>query len=1207
MKNNLLMKALAFLFLWSVSCVPGGDAAEVSSLLTIASPTWNRISDRAGNPASANSVLPYQLLEIKSATGGTLSATISASTQFDSFLALYSASGFIPGSPSANLLAADDDSGGYPHAQLSKTGLSANSSYYLVVTSYSNQAGSVYPLYGNYSLTLSGDFRVVNPNLPPLLGGTFTTNGAINDTATISPFSGVTVSDANGDNVGISITYPAANGTLTGTGLTGSAGNYTLTSGAVTTVIGNLHGLVFHPTTNQVTPGSAVVTNFTITPGDGTATGTGDGSTKVTVTSVNDAPAFVGATTTLTVNQNSGATDIKGLLHVSDPDSVQTETWTQSAAPGHGTLNFSGATSGSGGSDIIPGGAITYTPTAGYSGSDSFSIQVSDGTATATRTIGVTVNPTCTVTFISNGGSPVDSQTVAYNTTATAPATPTRIGYAFGGWYSDSELTTTFNFSTPITGDTTLYAKWIAFLVPSIHPVENMGANLATLVLQSSDSGSGYFTLLAGSSAPCGSAAQIKAGQNSNGDPAPYHGSLPLVAETPGRYTVRNLTQSAAYTVCFTADSSRVPDPQEPPATADIATVAATTLTTPDWNVVGTAGFSAGISDYVSQAFAPDGTPYVAYKDTANNGKATVMKYVNGTWSAVGSAGFTAGAANYTSMAFAPDGTPYVAYSDDVNSGIATVMKYDNGSWNLVGGAGLSAGKASFIKISFAPDGSPWVACQDEADSSKAMVMKYSEGTWSAVGSAGVSAGQADFISLAFAMDGTPHVTYQDALNDSKVTVKRLNSNGTSWDMVGGSGLSAGLGPYPSSAFAPDGTLYVAYQDLTYMATVMKCSSNGNGTCIWELVGNAGLSAARVVFTSLAFDPEGIPYVAYAGLSAANKATVMKYNTGDNTWSAVGTAGFSAGSVPYISLAFGPDGIPCVFYKDRGNGDKVTMMKLRSAVSPTATTGAATSITSTGATLNGTLNANYGIATVSFDYGLTTDSGKIAIADQSPVRGGTESAVSATVSGLTCGTTYHFWVVGTNIAGTAFGLDQTFTTSACPALTVTINGNGSVTSHNETGTNSTCDGGTCAPVTYGYNDTVTLTATGSNSTFAGWSGDYSGDPTCNPGSILMSSNKSVIATFTANPATVKIDDDVTPYYAIGSTLNGVTQDATVRARDLVFGETIILTNGHNLKLRGGFTDNGFSDGSQSGFSTISGSLTITSGKLTVERLKIKAP
>ena len=68
--------------------------------------------------------------------------------------------------------------------------------------------------------------------------------------------------------------------------------------------------------------------------------------------------------------------------------------------------------------------------------------------------------PTYAVTFNSNGGSSVVSQNVASGGTATEPTPPTWIGHAFAGWYSNSGLTAAFSFSTAITADTTLYAKW---------------------------------------------------------------------------------------------------------------------------------------------------------------------------------------------------------------------------------------------------------------------------------------------------------------------------------------------------------------------------------------------------------------------------------------------------------------------------------------------------------------------------------------------------------------------------------------------------------------------------------------------------------------------------------------------------------------------------------------------------------------------------
>ncbi len=66
---------------------------------------------------------------------------------------------------------------------------------------------------------------------------------------------------------------------------------------------------------------------------------------------------------------------------------------------------------------------------------------------------------THTVTFNSNGGTPIDPQTVESGSTATAPTTPTQDGYTFSGWYLDGSP---YDFNTPVTADITLTAQWTA-------------------------------------------------------------------------------------------------------------------------------------------------------------------------------------------------------------------------------------------------------------------------------------------------------------------------------------------------------------------------------------------------------------------------------------------------------------------------------------------------------------------------------------------------------------------------------------------------------------------------------------------------------------------------------------------------------------------------------------------------------------------------
>ena len=64
------------------------------------------------------------------------------------------------------------------------------------------------------------------------------------------------------------------------------------------------------------------------------------------------------------------------------------------------------------------------------------------------------------VSFITEHGKTPTSQNVKYNGTATNPGELTEEGYTFDGWYTDDTYSTKFDFSTPITGDTKVYAKW---------------------------------------------------------------------------------------------------------------------------------------------------------------------------------------------------------------------------------------------------------------------------------------------------------------------------------------------------------------------------------------------------------------------------------------------------------------------------------------------------------------------------------------------------------------------------------------------------------------------------------------------------------------------------------------------------------------------------------------------------------------------------
>ena len=71
------------------------------------------------------------------------------------------------------------------------------------------------------------------------------------------------------------------------------------------------------------------------------------------------------------------------------------------------------------------------------------------------------LEPAWWATYDSNGGSFCAPVFFAYGVATVAPTDPTRAGYTFGGWYTDSACTQVFTFGSPLSSDITLYAKWV--------------------------------------------------------------------------------------------------------------------------------------------------------------------------------------------------------------------------------------------------------------------------------------------------------------------------------------------------------------------------------------------------------------------------------------------------------------------------------------------------------------------------------------------------------------------------------------------------------------------------------------------------------------------------------------------------------------------------------------------------------------------------
>ena len=101
------------------------------------------------------------------------------------------------------------------------------------------------------------------------------------------------------------------------------------------------------------------------------------------------------------------------------------------------------------------------------------------------------------------------------------------------------------------------------------------------------------------------------------------------------------------------------------------------------------------------------------------------------------------------------------------------------------------------------------------------------------------------------------------------------------------------------------------------------------------------------------------------------------------------------------------------------------------------------------ASLKGSVNPNGFSTTFQFEYGTTTSYGsKVPVPAESLGSGTTTFFPSKTATGLAEGTTYHYRIVASNAAGTAYGSDQTLKTTHPPQTTIT-SATPTYTSHEE--------------------------------------------------------------------------------------------------------------------------------------------------------------
>ncbi len=320
-----------------------------------------------------------------------------------------------------------------------------------------------------------------------------------------------------------------------------------------------------------------------------------------------------------------------------------------------------------------------------------------------------------------------------------------------------------------------------------------------------------------------------------------------------------------------------------------------------------------------------------------------------------------------------------------------------------------------------------------------------------------------------------------------------------------GNTVTADQSPVTSAAFFPvTASLSSLANNTTYHYRVVASNVNGTkyGQDVTFTIGTVGTPPTAVTNAATAVGSEIATLNGTVNAKGSAATVIFEYGL-DTNYGRTVTADQSpvSGNIDTAVSKIIDDIAPNTTYHYRvvatnaigtTNGTDMTFTTL--PLPPTAVTNAASSIGTTGATLNGTVNANDGSTIVTFQYGLDTSYGSTVTADQSPVSGSTDTAVSKAITGLTNGITYHYRVVAVNAGGTTYGADMTFTTGTT-APTATTNAASGVGTTGATLNGTVNANGDSTTVTFQY----------------GTSTNYDRTVAANPGTVTGSSNTAVNA------------------------------------------------------------------------------------------------
>nr|WP_285859148.1 InlB B-repeat-containing protein [Paenibacillus sp. MER 99-2] len=538
-----------------------------------------------------------------------------------------------------------------------------------------------------------------------------------------------------------------------------------------------------------------------------------------------------------------------------------------------------------------------------------------------------------TVSFSSNGGSLVNSQSVSDGEMATEPAAPIRDGYVFGGWYSDIGLNEAYDFTTSVTASRTLYAKWTVIYTVTFESNEGSSVDAQTVeydgqaIAPAVPTKDGYIF----------SGWYSDAGLNEAYSFAtPVTDNLTLYAKwTSNKLTVSFDSNGGSdvedQVVSPGGHATTPPDPMWEgyvfagwysdlggTIAYDFQTAVTTSLTlyakwtvTP-WLNVATLPRATGTYQVLTDS---QGTIYASYNlpDAYQGGLGGYSyadhlymdKYEGGEWKNI-----YQGTEKNLLTRFALDNQDTLYQTSSSGEGVY-LQRYNGSTWEDIARNGSLRGEGS--DIAFDQDNVPYLVYNNSDN--QMQVVKYEGNQWVAVTGGEELGGKTSSAVIKFDQNNIPYVLNAvETSNGTTMDVAVLKYNNGAWERIGDFGrvyIEPGSIRRVKLELDSDGMPYVLYS-APYTAASPWVLMRYKGTD-WEKVGEFNPSMRRLSYIDLFIDKYDVPYVAYEDSAQGQRATIMKY---EGEWVAVDKPGFSSTEVHDIQITKGKDGNLYVMYKE---------------------------------------------------------------------------------------------------------------------------------------------------------------------------------------------------------------------------------------------------------------------------------------------------